>query len=73
MAVQFHCGNHRRHPRRESHPTFKRLFYIRDGRTHEERGEGLVLEALPWALRIEPRLPMALEVPLLRLLVRNEA
>jgi putative ABC transport system ATP-binding protein len=24
-------------------PTFKRLYHIRDGRTHEERGEGLVL------------------------------
>ena len=24
-------------------PTFKRLYHIRDGRTHEERGEGLTL------------------------------
>ena len=24
-------------------PTFKRLYHIRDGRTHEQRGEGLSL------------------------------
>jgi putative ABC transport system ATP-binding protein len=25
-------------------PTFKRIYYIRDGRTHEEAGEGRVIE-----------------------------
>ena len=43
MAVQYHTAVIVVTHDEKIIPTFKRLYHIRDGRTHEERGEGLSL------------------------------
>ena len=40
MAVQYHTAVIVVTHDEKIIPTFKRLYHIRDGRTHEERGEG---------------------------------
>jgi len=43
MAVQYHTAIIVVTHDEKIIPTFKRLYHIRDGSTHEERGEGLSL------------------------------
>ena len=43
MAVQYHTAIIVVTHDEKIIPTFKRLYHIRDGRTHEQRGEGLSL------------------------------